>query len=870
MASEVYFRFKASIKQDTIQFDGSAISVKDLKNAIKTKCCLRASDFDLKLEDGSGKEYIKENELIPKYTSIIVRRVPKANGESQRKKPLQVTVSREKNFGNSSITHSNSATNLAESNLSEDDKIKIMFDRTAEGLSSKYYTVKPKAYGVPPPHYVCHKCNQEGHWIHECPGIKDSRGNLLDSKTVKRPTGIPQDFLVRVEPGTPGAYLDKNGRYMVPIKDAEAYLQSKKEKRPFSIEENPPYVPPEKPVPSEGLLCPLCKNICKAAVLVTCCGTSFCSECITNYCFVDGHQKCPKCGEPKEKLESSIVENTSLRRAIEDFLLIDAKPEISNIPSPPKPTAEVKESEVKPEIVRRVLKPKQQIAATSISNAEENVEDKNEEIVQEKREEGVKENKEDDKPKETPSESGSPKPSQPSTSPSVTVKSDSSVNKPSDTVASVISNTNSLANLPCGNNSLGAESVITNLSNVASVYNGAPLVFPSENAASAVSLASLAALSSVSQSQPPLNSVFPTNQLLPWAPIDQLSLLGCINPSGFPNPSLNPLLDARGKVLSKEEFYGIQRKYAEESERRRRRCRVASPRHRHDVPDDYYGRHRDDRRIRRRSSIVTSRRHRSRSGSDRRHRNRERKRDDYETWLRKKREAAALKNHHRPSPYRPRRNDSPILPTSVSAPRRGYSREISPPVERTRRSENNVDKSRLRSPFRDGSPSRRSLEDVSPVHDDSSRAENRTNVEPDTTPIRSPRKRSASREDSVSLCASITQLSNSDVVLDEKTMKKIRKEQKKKARRERKLARKAARAAKKSTLPTGEGDDHNSPLPLSPSSSKSKHEKKKRKRRHRHEYSDSDDGESESKSSRRNRSRSKRSAGSDVDEEDAS
>nr|CDS30172.1 retinoblastoma binding protein [Hymenolepis microstoma] len=868
MASEVYFRFKASIKQDTIQFDGSAISVKDLKNAIKTKCCLRASDFDLKLEDGSGKEYIKENELIPKYTSIIVRRVPKANGESQRKKPLQVTVSREKNFGNSSLTHSNSATNLAESNLSEDDKIKIMFDRTAEGLSSKYYTVKPKAYGVPPPHYICHKCNQEGHWIHECPGIKDSRGNLLDSKTVKRPTGIPQDFLVRVEPGTPGAYLDKNGRYMVPIKDAEAYLQSKKEKRPFSIEENPPYVPPEKPIPSEGLLCPLCKNICKSAVLVTCCGTSYCSECITNYCFVDGHHKCPNCGAPKEKLESSIVENASLRRAIEDFLLVDIKPEISNIPSPPKPTPEVKESEiVKSEIVRRVLKPKQQIATTSVPSAEENPEDKPEEVVQEKQEEGVKEIKEDDSPKETVAESNSPKPSQPSSSPpSVTVKSDSSVNKPSDSVASVISNTNSLANMPCGNNSLGTESVIANLSNVASVYNGAPLVFPSENAASAVSLASLAALSSVGQSQPPLNSVFPTNQLLPWAPIDQLSLLGCINPNGFSNPSLNPLLDARGKVLSKEEFYGIQRKYAEESERRRRRCRDTSPRHRRDVSDDYYSRHRDDRRVRRRSPIVTSRRHRSRSGSDRRHRNRERKRDDYETWLRKKREAIALKNHHRPSPYRPRRSDSPILSTAVSVPRRDYSREISP-VERTRRSENNVDKSRLRSPFHDGSPSRRSLEDVSPVHDDSSRAENRSNIEPDTTPVRSSRRSSASREDSVSFCASISQLSNPEVELDEKTIKKIRKEQKKKAKRERKLARKAARAAKKATLTAGEGDNFNSPLPLSPSSSKSK---KKRRRRHRHEYSESDDGESGSKSSRRKRSRSKRSAGSDLDEEDAS
>lgn len=82
------------------------------------------------------------------------------------------------------------------------------------------YAVRGRGTGVPPPSYVCHKCNLPGHWIYECPGIKDARGNLVDSKTVKRPTGIPQDFLVRVDPGTPGAYLDKNGRYTLPAKDA--------------------------------------------------------------------------------------------------------------------------------------------------------------------------------------------------------------------------------------------------------------------------------------------------------------------------------------------------------------------------------------------------------------------------------------------------------------------------------------------------------------------------------------------------------------------------------------------------------------------------------------------------------------------------
>lgn len=179
-------------------------------------------------------------------------------------------------------------------------------------------------------------------------------------------------------------------------------------------------------------------------------------------------------------------------------------------------------------------------------------------------------------PKEA-SDSQSPR----STKSPLTVKPDSSVNKPSDSLASVISNTSSLANLPCGN-SLGTEnvtSVMANLPSVASIYNGPHLVFPSENAAS---LASLAAFSSVGQPQSSLNPVFPSNPLIPpgsiWPSMDQLSLLGNVDQNGFSRSNdlfsaVNPLMDLRGivpsnKVLSKEEFYGIQRKYAEESHRR--------------------------------------------------------------------------------------------------------------------------------------------------------------------------------------------------------------------------------------------------------------------------------------------------------------
>ncbi|KAL7062755.1 hypothetical protein AAHC03_01385 [Spirometra sp. Aus1] len=139
MASLVYFKFKANVKTDSISFDGSSISVKDLKNAIRTKCCLYSADLDLKLEDSSGKEYTKDNELIPKYTSIVVRRVPRLNTEAQKRKPNTSEMGMRKESLKSAAQPESSSSNinLAESDLPEEEKIRIMMERSSEIYSDK-------------------------------------------------------------------------------------------------------------------------------------------------------------------------------------------------------------------------------------------------------------------------------------------------------------------------------------------------------------------------------------------------------------------------------------------------------------------------------------------------------------------------------------------------------------------------------------------------------------------------------------------------------------------------------------------------------------------------------------------------------------
>lgn len=71
MASVVYYKFKSSVKTDSVAFDGSAISVKDLKNAIKNKCCLHSTELDLKLEDNTGKGASPHCTLLTTLQSIL-------------------------------------------------------------------------------------------------------------------------------------------------------------------------------------------------------------------------------------------------------------------------------------------------------------------------------------------------------------------------------------------------------------------------------------------------------------------------------------------------------------------------------------------------------------------------------------------------------------------------------------------------------------------------------------------------------------------------------------------------------------------------------------------------------------------------------
>lgn len=58
----------------------------------------------------------------------------------------------------------------------------------------------------------------------------------------------------------------------------EAYAIGKKEKPPFLPEERSSSSEEDDPIPDE-LLCLICKDIMNDAVVIPCCGNSYCDEC---------------------------------------------------------------------------------------------------------------------------------------------------------------------------------------------------------------------------------------------------------------------------------------------------------------------------------------------------------------------------------------------------------------------------------------------------------------------------------------------------------------------------------------------------------------------------------------------------------------
>ncbi|XP_062200293.1 E3 ubiquitin ligase PARAQUAT TOLERANCE 3-like isoform X2 [Phragmites australis] len=354
----VYYKFKSARDYDSIPIEGQFISVANLKERIfESKHLGRGADFDLMISNAqTDEEYADEVTMIPKNTSILIRRIPgrprrpivtepeetKAAeyrveevmpaasaflGDSSMKYPEESEWDDE--FGNELYVSdsipsqsASQAVDASENKVDEDSKIKALIDTSAldysqipdgygagrgygRGMGGRMMAGRGFGRGLerrtPPPGYVCHRCKVPGHFIQHCPTNGDTR---FDVKRMKPPTGIPKSMLMQ----TPdGSYALPSGAGAV-LKPNEAAFEKEIESLPTTRSVGD--LPPE-------LRCPLCKEVMKDAVLTSkCCFRSFCDKCIRDYII---NKSICVCGATSI-LADDLLPNKTLRETISRIL----------------------------------------------------------------------------------------------------------------------------------------------------------------------------------------------------------------------------------------------------------------------------------------------------------------------------------------------------------------------------------------------------------------------------------------------------------------------------------------------------------------------------------------------------------------------
>ncbi|KAI2663221.1 E3 ubiquitin- ligase RBBP6-like isoform X2 [Labeo rohita] len=320
----VHYKFRSKLSHDTIAFEGLHITLRELKRQIMRRERLKLCDLQVNSAQ-TNEEYTDDEALIPNNTSVIVRRIPAFGMKSTNKRFVNYRPepscgsSQTQEVGDSSpvsLVQLLKTENLAEANASEENKLKaVMFQS-----SLCYYSSSDamKLVGLLPPNYICFRCGIPGHHIKNCPTNGDRR--FASCKRIRKCAGIPRSFLVEVDdPDRKGVMMDRSGKYVIPIIDAEAYVTRKKEKLSFSPqdEHSSSFSTSSDPVPAV-LLCLICKDLLTDAVMIPCCRSSYCDKCIRTCLLESDRHVCPTCSQSDVSLDA-LTANTVLHQEVNHF-----------------------------------------------------------------------------------------------------------------------------------------------------------------------------------------------------------------------------------------------------------------------------------------------------------------------------------------------------------------------------------------------------------------------------------------------------------------------------------------------------------------------------------------------------------------------
>uniref|UniRef100_A0AC34PUF7 E3 ubiquitin-protein ligase RBBP6 n=1 Tax=Panagrolaimus sp. JU765 TaxID=591449 RepID=A0AC34PUF7_9BILA len=310
MTSSVQYKFRTQNVNKTLSFDGPSITAIELKRAICNAENIKTELFDLVFVDSFSKKSYAGDDPILRNSSVTVVRVPVENGAKVPK-----ITNPEISGATQSDSLPDNASHISSEEfekMSEAERLKHALYQSSYKYSSNNFKKKinPNSQTVQaPPDYLCHRCNQLGHFPKACP--------LLN---VRRTTGIPNEELMETTPDDPQAMLHPSGRFVIPIMHYKAReaRRLQEEQRKVGILPTDSKTKQEKKEDPPHLKCPLCNNLFNDAVTAICCGQNFCSDCIQQKMveagIADVPFQCPMCN--KHIGDKELQENMTLREDV--------------------------------------------------------------------------------------------------------------------------------------------------------------------------------------------------------------------------------------------------------------------------------------------------------------------------------------------------------------------------------------------------------------------------------------------------------------------------------------------------------------------------------------------------------------------------
>ena len=350
MSSSIFFRFKSQKEPLQITFDGTSLSVFEVKRDIITLSKLGdGTDFDLEIyspDNNESKytrlksrgsrtgelttsEYDDDTTQIPRSSTVIARRLPAARpgaGKAARYVTGKMPVNA-KNAHRIESTHTASSRNTpsasgainSDKEMTEEEKLQAILNANDQTWRAEQESMSHKpvvrSYNKPaavpdkplPPGYICHRCGEKGHWIQACPTNNDP---TFDGRPkFRRTTGIPRSFLKVVEKPTEvgddgkidvsklpqGVMYTANGEWVIAEPD-KATWDKIQEKQNAAAEKTKEAASGDQELRDRGLECPIHKGLFVEPTKTPCCGKTYCRDCIEN-ALLDGDLLCPNCGK---------------------------------------------------------------------------------------------------------------------------------------------------------------------------------------------------------------------------------------------------------------------------------------------------------------------------------------------------------------------------------------------------------------------------------------------------------------------------------------------------------------------------------------------------------------------------------------------